>query len=128
MMSRPWRRYSPGFLGAIVVLVLSTNCAVVVGGALDLAAVGRAFWSPQPTSASATKATMTRAMDAPLGLFDQPSLAATLPTLRDRTPRVSEELAPGVHPLGLGDGRDGLIYVPDADGRPPLLVFLHGAT
>jgi phospholipase/carboxylesterase len=37
-------------------------------------------------------------------------------------------LAPGVHPLGLDDGRDGLIYMPDVDGRPPLLVFLHGAT
>jgi len=41
---------------------------------------------------------------------------------------VSEALTPGVHPLGLGDGRDGLIYMPDVDGRPPLLVFLHGAT
>ena len=41
---------------------------------------------------------------------------------------MSGALAPGVHPLGLGDGRDGLIYVPDADGPPPLLVFLHGAT
>jgi phospholipase/carboxylesterase len=37
-------------------------------------------------------------------------------------------LPPGVHPLGLGDARDGLIYVPDVDGAPPLLVFLHGAT
>ena len=33
-----------------------------------------------------------------------------------------------MHPLGLGEGRDGLIYLPDVDGRPPLLVFLHGAT
>ena len=37
-------------------------------------------------------------------------------------------LSPGVHPLGLGEGRDGLIYSPDVDGPPPLLVFLHGAT
>lgn len=41
---------------------------------------------------------------------------------------MSDALTPGVHPLGLADGRDGLIYVPDVDGRPPLLVFLHGAT
>jgi phospholipase/carboxylesterase len=41
---------------------------------------------------------------------------------------VPEALSPGVHPLGLGDDRDGLIYVPDVDGRPPMLVFLHGAT
>jgi phospholipase/carboxylesterase len=41
---------------------------------------------------------------------------------------VSEALPPGVHPLGLGDGRDGLIYIPDVDGRLPLLAFLHGAT
>jgi phospholipase/carboxylesterase len=37
-------------------------------------------------------------------------------------------LPPGVHPIGLGDARDGLIYIPDVDGHPPLLVFLHGAT
>ena len=42
-----------------------------------------------------------------------------------------DQLAPGVHPLGLGDGdgeRDGIIYVPDADGARPLLLTLHGAT
>ncbi|HEY8546620.1 MAG TPA: hypothetical protein VIL36_16285 [Acidimicrobiales bacterium] len=32
-------------------------------------------------------------------------------------------------PLGLGDGRDGVLYVPDtAEPGAPLLVFLHGAT
>ncbi|HET6951743.1 MAG TPA: hypothetical protein VFI47_15280 [Acidimicrobiales bacterium] len=32
-------------------------------------------------------------------------------------------------PLGLGDGRDGLLYVPDtAEPGAPVLVFLHGAT
>jgi phospholipase/carboxylesterase len=42
---------------------------------------------------------------------------------------VAEPLAPGLHPLGLSDGaRDGLIYVPDADGPRPLMLVLHGAT
>jgi phospholipase/carboxylesterase len=42
----------------------------------------------------------------------------------------SEELlAPGLHPLGLAEGdRDGLIYVPDADGPRPIMLVLHGAT
>jgi len=32
-------------------------------------------------------------------------------------------------PLGLGDARDGLLYVPDsAEPSAPVLVFLHGAT
>lgn len=32
-------------------------------------------------------------------------------------------------PLGLADGRDGVLYVPDSAGRAaPLMVFLHGAT
>lgn len=32
-------------------------------------------------------------------------------------------------PLGLGDARDGLLYVPDtAERGAPVLVFLHGAT
>jgi phospholipase/carboxylesterase len=42
-----------------------------------------------------------------------------------------DDLEPGVHPLGFGEGdggRDGLIYVPDADGARPLLLTLHGAT
>lgn len=38
-------------------------------------------------------------------------------------------LGPGLHPLGLASGeRDGLIYVPDADGPRPLMLVLHGAT
>ncbi len=39
-------------------------------------------------------------------------------------------LPPGVHPLGLGTGRDGLVYVPAGHQpeRPaPLVVMLHGA-
>ncbi|HZB72753.1 MAG TPA: hypothetical protein VE395_11485, partial [Acidimicrobiales bacterium] len=32
-------------------------------------------------------------------------------------------------PLGLGDDRDGVLYVPDtAEPGAPVLVFLHGAT
>src|SRR3954471_22650498 len=37
--------------------------------------------------------------------------------------------APGVHPHGLGDGRDGILYLPpEARERPhPLIVLLHGS-
>ncbi|MFC7477299.1 alpha/beta hydrolase [Dankookia sp. GCM10030260] len=39
-------------------------------------------------------------------------------------------LPPGLHPLGLGGGRDGLLRVPAAaaPGALPLIVMLHGAT
>jgi phospholipase/carboxylesterase len=44
-------------------------------------------------------------------------------------PATGELLPPGLHPLGLSDGpRDGLIYVPDADGPRPVMLVLHGAT
>ena len=44
-------------------------------------------------------------------------------------PPSAELLEPGLHPLGLAEGeRDGLIYVPDADGPRPLMLVLHGAT
>lgn len=34
-----------------------------------------------------------------------------------------------LEPLGIGGGRDGVLYVPDTAGRgAPMLVFLHGAT
>jgi phospholipase/carboxylesterase len=43
--------------------------------------------------------------------------------------KPDDVLEPGLHPLGLSDGqRDGLIYVPDADGPRPLMLVLHGAT
>ena len=37
---------------------------------------------------------------------------------------------PGLYELELGiaSGRDGVLYIPDADGPRPLLVALHGAT
>lgn len=39
------------------------------------------------------------------------------------------DLEPGLHPLGLSDSeRDGLLYVPDADGPRPVMLTLHGAT
>ncbi len=37
---------------------------------------------------------------------------------------------PGLHPVGLGDPRDGLLYVPGsyrADRPAPLVLMLHGA-
>jgi phospholipase/carboxylesterase len=39
-------------------------------------------------------------------------------------------LPPGLHPLGMGGGRDGLLRVPSAalPGPLPLIVMLHGAT
>ncbi|HVV38527.1 MAG TPA: hypothetical protein VHC63_18100 [Acidimicrobiales bacterium] len=44
-------------------------------------------------------------------------------------PPSRDILEPGLHPLGLAEGpRDGLIYVPDADGPRPLMLVLHGAT
>jgi predicted esterase len=45
-------------------------------------------------------------------------------------PALDERLAPGLHPLGSDQARDGLIHVParrNADAEVPLLVMLHGA-
>jgi phospholipase/carboxylesterase len=42
----------------------------------------------------------------------------------------SESGLPGLHPLGLNDQRDGLLFVPDsyrADTPAPLVLMLHGA-
>src|SRR5437660_11582605 len=42
---------------------------------------------------------------------------------------AADQFEPGVHELGIGGvERNGVIYVPDADGPRPLLVSLHGAT
>ncbi len=44
------------------------------------------------------------------------------------TTTVGTTLEPGEHPIGVGRGRDGLVYVPDTATAPaPLMVFLHGA-
>lgn len=53
-------------------------------------------------------------------------------TARPESPGASGwPLPPGLHPLGMGEGRDGLLRVPDNPalaGRPlPLIVMLHGA-
>lgn len=41
---------------------------------------------------------------------------------------VTGPLVPGEFPLGIGVGKDGLVYVPDtAVEGAPLMVFLHGA-
>jgi len=51
--------------------------------------------------------------------------------LTARPGAVAQPLPPGKHPLGLGLGRDGFIYVPEDHviGQPlPLMVLLHGAT
>ena len=42
--------------------------------------------------------------------------------------KPSKSAGPGLHPLGLGGDRDGLLYVPDTAGALPLLLVLHGAT
>jgi phospholipase/carboxylesterase len=43
-------------------------------------------------------------------------------------PRVDASLPPGLHRLGMGAERDGLLWIPaPAEGPPGLLVFLHGA-
>lgn len=49
--------------------------------------------------------------------------------LTARPAAVSTPLPPGLHPLGLSPGHDGLLYVPAAASRGPvpLLVWLHGA-
>ncbi len=42
----------------------------------------------------------------------------------------TQACTPGLHPLGLGDGRDGVLFVPAAakETKPlPLIVLLHGA-
>lgn len=50
-------------------------------------------------------------------------------TVRPPTQRPTDFLAPGLHPMGLREGdKDGLIYIPDADGPRPLMLTLHGAT
>lgn len=49
---------------------------------------------------------------------------------RPHAPPTEPPLPPGEQPLGLADGRDGVVYVPAAvdPGRPaPLVVCLHGA-
>jgi len=49
-------------------------------------------------------------------------------TTRPGTPR--EDGPTGLHPLGLGSQRDGLLFVPDdyrADQPAPLVLMLHGA-
>jgi phospholipase/carboxylesterase len=39
----------------------------------------------------------------------------------------ADPLAPGTHPLRLGQGRDGVLVVPPDPAGAPLLVALHGA-
>jgi phospholipase/carboxylesterase len=49
--------------------------------------------------------------------------------LRFRPGRTSGSSEGRLEPLGLGEGRDGVLYVPDSAGRgAPVMVFLHGAT
>ncbi len=45
-------------------------------------------------------------------------------------PGTSSGPSDGRHePLGVGEGRDGVLYVPDTAGRhAPMLIYLHGAT
>jgi phospholipase/carboxylesterase len=51
--------------------------------------------------------------------------------LRFRVGRSSETTAPGTYPLGLGGGRDGMLFVPSSyqpGRRTPCVLALHGAT
>jgi predicted esterase len=62
---------------------------------------------------------------------DRPGRATHRGHLLVRVPAVPPSrvgLAPGVHPLGLDEGRDGLVLVPEGlpDGPVPLLTVLHG--
>jgi phospholipase/carboxylesterase len=45
-------------------------------------------------------------------------------------PRLATGTVGGRHePLGIGDARDGVLYVPDtAEAKAPIMVWLHGAT
>src|SRR5579872_5245204 len=46
-----------------------------------------------------------------------------------RPGRTSGSSEARLEPLGLGEGRDGVLYVPDSAGPgAPVMVFLHGAT
>lgn len=58
--------------------------------------------------------------------------AAGIIAARPRAPAAdpARPLPPGEYPLGMGDGRDGLLRVPAAaaPGPLPLIVMLHGAT
>jgi phospholipase/carboxylesterase len=50
--------------------------------------------------------------------------------LSARAAAPARTTAPGIHPLGLASGRDGLLYVPkdySADTPAPLALLLHGA-
>jgi predicted esterase len=51
--------------------------------------------------------------------------------LNARPASPTDSIAAGEHPLSLGDGRDGLLYVPAkyvASAPAPLVLMLHGAT
>lgn len=51
--------------------------------------------------------------------------------LSARPTAPTDSIAPGEHPLSLGDGRDGILYVPAkyaATAPAPLVMMLHGAT
>jgi phospholipase/carboxylesterase len=67
------------------------------------------------------------------GLLATPVLAAcgTTSTAAERltmpVPVPGDRLAPGVHTLGTGGERDGVVSVPPAAGPLPLIVMLHGA-
>jgi predicted esterase len=59
---------------------------------------------------------------------NQPERSGVMLYSRPGTP--TEQAEPGLHPLGLGTGRDGFIYIPPTYTplQPsPLLVLMHGA-
>lgn len=84
------------------------------------AAVAAAACSDAPTSPSPQP--QPPVAQPPAGGGGNPRLAA-------RPHLTSTAFAPGIHPLGLGGSRDGLLYVPagyNAATAIPLIVMLHG--
>ncbi len=72
----------------------------------------------------------TETDDHAAGRFAARPAAIPAAILGSSGPGATWPLPPGLHPLGVGDGRDGLLRVPAAAaaGPLPLIVMLHGAT
>src|SRR5918998_1417856 len=100
----------------------------LAGGATGAASVGLlTSCRPETTTAGATGETP----EASEGRHEVGS-GAGQGRLLARSPPLSPdaEVPTGLQPLGLGSGRDGLLYVPEGYGQneeTPLALTLHGA-